>query len=61
MRAIFAFIPDAHAATPFWYGARRFVDFPGPFTRWKVTAIKKWNKNTILRMIFILFDFDHYM
>jgi hypothetical protein len=61
MRSIFAFGPDAFAAPPPWNGARRVLEFPGPFSRWQVTLMKISNKNIVLELIFILFDFYNYM
>jgi hypothetical protein len=42
-------------------GARRFLEFPGPFSRGKVTPMKISNKNIVLRLTFILFDFYNYI
>jgi hypothetical protein len=44
-----------------WNGARRFLEFPGPFSRGQVTLMKIPNKNIVLELIFILFDFYNYM
>jgi hypothetical protein len=61
MRSIFAFAPDAFAAPPPWNGARRFLEFPGPFSRGQVTPMKIPNKNIVLKLLFILFAFHNYM
>jgi hypothetical protein len=44
-----------------WNGARRFLEFPGPFSRGQVTPMKNPDKNIVLRLIFILFAFHNYM